>query len=105
MRFDGHIRQCLDILKVPGSDYAHIHLLGEMVQYCQKNGIAKHDIRASDFHSLFVSKAIVTDVKDREALEELESQHIETEVSNGSMLYNMKKNPIYNKSRKTSSSR
>lgn len=103
-RFEGHIRQCLDILKIPGADFCHLRMLGEIVTYAQRNGINKNDIKPSDFYDIFTCKQVVTGVADRESLEMLETQHIESENQKGSLLMNMKKNKQYG-SRTGSSSR
>ncbi len=79
-------------------------MVSEIIQYAQKNGIAKHDIRASDFYDIMHTKAIVKGVTSRDELEQLETQHIEQEIEKGTLLFNMKKNQAYaSRSRKTSS--
>ena len=74
IRLQGHIRQCLDIMKTSGCDYAHLFILGQLVTYAQTNGISKHDLKPSDFLDLIQSKPIKTDIQDREELERLEGE-------------------------------
>jgi hypothetical protein len=66
LRFYGHVKQCIDILKTPGSDYCHLYMLGEMIKYAQEKGISKCDLKPADFYELFGVAMVRNNITDRD---------------------------------------
>ena len=58
IRFDGHIGQCLALMKTKGADFTHLYMLGKVVEQAQAKGIAKDSISPALFEEVVGCRAV-----------------------------------------------